>query len=327
MEHGVLNHGSQPRDSHRLQMQLLRIASAVSVQQRRLRIHQLHGYRQRFHDLLSPQSKHLQRAIPQRRKLRGGLGRRQHLELPGWIEQSDRRMLGHQPAEHHGDHPLRKHFRHWLLGRHRPDRLQRADQFRPTIHSTAHLGRTLSAARPIHTRKQPVFTQRRAMFIRRQLHPVFLRGVQRPIAANHHADMIKIPCEHWHKGRCGLGGFGGRPSPGSCMLACSQYAGPERSPRLIHLTIGSVPQYHHRRGLGDAVAFLIRLCSFGLLKPCCACKWRIAILNGIWFFLIDSSIGVWRTIIRAGRRSRCRGGRCSIPRRFNSEVFTHGINP
>lgn len=71
---------------------------------------------------------------------------------------------------------------------------------------------------------------------------------------------MSVDCRH-HDGKgCSLALFGGRPSPGVCMNACDR-----REPRS--------------RGLGDLVAFAIRIATLGLVKPCGACKRRQAALN------------------------------------------------
>ena len=66
-------------------------------------------------------------------------------------------------------------------------------------------------------------------------------------------------CKHMVDGACGLGLYGGRPSPGVCLKVCTEYDGPPR-------------------GLGDAVAKVTKAVG---IKPCDGCKDRQAKLNDI----------------------------------------------
>lgn len=68
-----------------------------------------------------------------------------------------------------------------------------------------------------------------------------------------------IRCRHNDQGACHLGLYGGRPSPGTCLRACDQWAGPFR-------------------GLGDLVhaittrTMIARLVHYR--RPLCGCRRR-----------------------------------------------------
>jgi hypothetical protein len=68
-----------------------------------------------------------------------------------------------------------------------------------------------------------------------------------------------VSCKHENDGRCSLGLYGGRPSPGVCHNVCEQYDGPSR-------------------GLGDTVAKALKTVGVQKRKGC-KCGKRQAKLN------------------------------------------------
>ena len=95
-----------------------------------------------------------------------------------------------------------------------------------------------------------------------------------------------INCPHWSKGSCLRGYYGGRPSAGTCQLACPEYRihnASEAEP-IVAAVPPKVRQYRwcpNHRGVGDTVKWAIKVVSFGLIKQKkdCGCKNRQNWLN------------------------------------------------
>lgn len=68
--------------------------------------------------------------------------------------------------------------------------------------------------------------------------------------------VVRPACVHWDGGRCSLGLWGGRPSPGTCRV-CPDYEGPDR-------------------GVGDTVARATKAVG---IRPCGGCNKRRDRLN------------------------------------------------
>ena len=92
-------------------------------------------------------------------------------------------------------------------------------------------------------------------------------------------------CRHMNAGRCSLGLYGGRPSPGICLKVCADYDGPVR-------------------GVGDVVS---KITSSVGIKPCGGCQERRMRWN-------SDPMGIVKDAVRAvTRRPRKQGGYFLFP--------------
>lgn len=75
---------------------------------------------------------------------------------------------------------------------------------------------------------------------------------------------MTINCQYWtatgSHGTCAIGKYGGRPSLGTCQIACLGLKMPDR-------------------GLGDTVARVIHAATLGTVTPCGGCQKRQEALN------------------------------------------------